>query len=119
MRRGLLVLLTVAACFSLNGCFWGLFGGTVKVQNDTDASLHVRADKNDLVTLDEADVYNYASAYLLRTDDSILLGFDAFSFNPKVYVRYKDRDTIYHPNFNMFGYAVIYVHPEDFIRGNN
>ncbi len=117
MRRGLLLLLTVVACVSLNGCLWGLFGGTVKVQNDTDDSIDVHPDRN--YTSGDVNGYNASYAHLLRSHDATYVSFDAFTFRPKIYVEYQGKTLTYYAHFNLFGYDSINVNTIDFIRGRN
>ena len=117
MRRGLLLLLTVVACVSLSGCFWGLFGGTVKVQNDTEASIHVQADRN--YTSGDVTGYNASYALMLRSDDATYVSFDWFTFRPKIYVEYQGKTLTYYAHFNALGYDSININAIDFIRGSN
>ena len=103
-----------ATCLCLQGCFWGTFGGSVKVQNDTDATIYVSIDQNNL-----NDGGYYPKDKAINSGNFASFPLRSFTFDPDVFVEYNDLEKTYHTHFDFLGLDTVFVNSKDFHRYNN
>ena len=103
-----------ASCLCLQGCFWGAFGGSVKVQNDTDATIYVSVDHNNI-----NDGGYFPRDMSINARDSAKIPLRSFTFDPDLFVEYNDLVKTYRTHLNFFGLDTVYVNIKDFQHYNS
>ncbi len=108
------VLFACVCLFGLQGCFWGLFGGSVKVENDTDDEIHVEVEQSDV-----NDGSYYPGVKSIEPGHSEHYPLHVFSFTPRVKVDYQGKHRVYRTNLDFLGLDTVYVNTADFIAAAN
>ncbi len=114
VMRGVGVLGGSLVCLVNCGCIYGTFGGTIKVDNDTDDRIEVVLDRSDL-----SDGTLYRSKSSVDADHSKIFSYGSFVYNPDVTVEYKGRVKTYKTTVDFFGYDIVHVNTSDFLSASN